>query len=75
MSVRAAPANASLLRLINRLDEPTSGTVFLEGQDTASPRARLRRRVGMVMRGLSVSRDGGGNVASGRGRMVRGLLG
>jgi putative ABC transport system ATP-binding protein len=40
----------SLLRLINRLDEPTSGTVYLEGRDyrTLSPRD-LRRQVGMVM--------------------------
>jgi putative ABC transport system ATP-binding protein len=38
-----------LLRLLNRLDEPTSGTVFLDGQDYRqfSPR-ELRRRVGMV---------------------------
>lgn len=40
---------SSLLRLINRLDEPTSGTVFLDGQDyrQLAPR-ELRRRVGMV---------------------------
>ena len=40
---------SSLLRLLNRLDEPTSGTVFLDGQDYRqfSPR-ELRRRVGMV---------------------------
>jgi putative ABC transport system ATP-binding protein len=39
----------SFLRLLNRLDEPTSGTVYLEGQDyrTIPPR-ELRRRVGMV---------------------------
>ncbi len=39
----------SLLRLLNRLDEPTSGTVYLEGQDyrQLAPR-ELRRRVGMV---------------------------
>jgi putative ABC transport system ATP-binding protein len=38
-----------LLRLLNRLDEPTSGAVFLDGQDYRqfSPR-ELRRRVGMV---------------------------
>ncbi len=41
---------SSLLRLLNRLDEPTAGTVFLDGQDYRqfSPR-ELRRRVGMVM--------------------------
>lgn len=40
----------SFLRLINRLDEPTEGTVYLNGQDyhTIPPR-ELRRRVGMVM--------------------------
>ncbi len=39
----------SLLRLLNRLDEPTSGTVFLDGTDyrTIEPRT-LRRRVGWV---------------------------
>jgi putative ABC transport system ATP-binding protein len=41
---------SSLLRLINRLDEPTSGTVFLEGEDYREiPTRELRRRVGMVM--------------------------
>ncbi len=41
---------SSLLRLLNRLDEPTSGTVFLEGRDyrDIAP-AELRRRVGLVM--------------------------
>lgn len=40
---------SSLLRLLNRLDEPTSGTVFLAGQDyrQVAPR-ELRRRIGMV---------------------------
>lgn len=40
---------SSLLRLLNRLDEPTSGTVYFEGQDYRElpPRA-LRRSVGMV---------------------------
>ncbi|MGA8308585.1 MAG: phosphate ABC transporter ATP-binding protein [Terriglobales bacterium] len=39
----------SLLRLLNRLDEPTSGTVFVEGTDyrTIEPR-ELRRKLGMV---------------------------
>jgi putative ABC transport system ATP-binding protein len=41
---------SSFLRLLNRLDEPTGGTVCLEGQDyrELAPR-ELRRRVGMVM--------------------------
>ncbi len=41
---------SSFLRLINRLDEPTSGTCFLDGADyrQLEPRA-LRRRVGLVL--------------------------
>ena len=41
---------SSFLRLVNRLDEPTGGTVILDGTDyhTIPPR-ELRRRVGMVM--------------------------
>ncbi|HYX52235.1 MAG TPA: phosphate ABC transporter ATP-binding protein [Candidatus Limnocylindrales bacterium] len=40
---------SSFLRLLNRLDEPTSGTVFLRGVDyrQIAPR-ELRRQVGMV---------------------------
>jgi putative ABC transport system ATP-binding protein len=41
---------SSLLRLLNRLDEPSSGAVFLDGREAASLNVReLRRRVGMVM--------------------------
>lgn len=41
---------SSLLRLLNRLDEPTEGTVYLDDVDyrQIAPR-ELRRRVGMVM--------------------------
>jgi putative ABC transport system ATP-binding protein len=41
---------SSFLRLLNRLDEPTSGEVLIQGIDyrSMSPRM-LRRRVGMVM--------------------------
>lgn len=40
---------SSFLRLLNRLDEPTSGTVFLEGIDYRTmPPCELRRKVGMV---------------------------
>ena len=40
---------SSLLRLLNRLDEPTRGTVFLEGQDYRQMAPQeLRRRIGMV---------------------------
>jgi putative ABC transport system ATP-binding protein len=40
---------SSLLRLLNRLDEPTRGTVYLDGADyrTLPPRS-VRRRVGLV---------------------------
>jgi putative ABC transport system ATP-binding protein len=39
----------SLLRLLNRLDEPTSGTVFVEGADYRQMEPReLRRKLGMV---------------------------
>ena len=40
---------SSLLRLLNRLDEPTSGVVYVDGQDYRQlPPRELRRRVGMV---------------------------
>jgi len=41
---------STLLRLLNRLDEPTGGTILLDGEDyrSLSPR-NLRRRVGMIM--------------------------
>ena len=40
---------SSLLRLLNRLDEPTGGTVRLKGVDYRQiPPRELRRRVGMV---------------------------
>jgi putative ABC transport system ATP-binding protein len=40
---------SSFLRLLNRLSEPTSGTVFLENTDYRElPPRELRRRMGMV---------------------------
>jgi putative ABC transport system ATP-binding protein len=47
---RSGAGKSSFLRLLNRLDEPTGGTVLLNGADyrRIAPRA-LRRRVGMVM--------------------------
>jgi len=40
----------SLLRLLNRLDEPSNGTVYLQEVDYREiPPRQLRRRVGMVM--------------------------
>jgi len=39
----------TLLRMLNRLDEPTSGTVLIEGEDYRGiPPQELRRKVGMV---------------------------
>jgi putative ABC transport system ATP-binding protein len=41
---------SSFLRLLNRLDEPTGGTVLLDGRDYRQMAPdELRRRVGMVM--------------------------
>jgi putative ABC transport system ATP-binding protein len=41
---------SSFLRLLDRLDEPTQGTVFLKGRDHREiPPRELRRRLGMVM--------------------------
>lgn len=41
---------SSFLRLLNRLDEPTSGTVLLNGTDYKTiPPGELRRRIGMVL--------------------------
>ena len=40
----------TLLRMLNRLDEPTAGTLLLNGQDALQmPPQILRRHVGMVM--------------------------
>ena len=46
---------SSFLRMLNRLDEPTGGTVFLDGVDyrTLDPRV-LRQRVGMVMQAAAL---------------------
>jgi UDP-glucose/iron transport system ATP-binding protein len=46
---RSGSGKTSLLRLLNRLDEPTSGTVFVDGQDYHDIEPReLRRKLGMV---------------------------
>lgn len=40
---------STLLRLLNRLDEPTAGTVYLDGVDYRTvPPTELRARIGMV---------------------------
>jgi putative ABC transport system ATP-binding protein len=49
---------SSLLRLCNRLDEPTAGTVYLDGTDYRTlPPERLRKRVGLVPQNPAL-RDG-----------------
>lgn len=49
---------SSLLRLCNRLDEPTGGTVYLDGTDYRTlPPERLRKRVGLVPQAPAL-RDG-----------------
>jgi putative ABC transport system ATP-binding protein len=46
---------SSFLRLLNRLDEPTGGTVRLDGRDYRELAPRdLRRRVGMVMQSANL---------------------
>jgi putative ABC transport system ATP-binding protein len=46
---------SSFMRLLNRLDEPTAGTVRLDGQDYRELEPRnLRRRVGMVMQSANL---------------------
>jgi putative ABC transport system ATP-binding protein len=46
---------SSFLRLLNRLDEPSGGTVRLDGQDYRDIQPRdLRRRVGMVMQSANL---------------------
>lgn len=43
---------SSLIRLLNRLDDPSEGDIRLDGQSLkAIPLGDLRRRVGMVMQG------------------------
>ncbi|HTN73471.1 MAG TPA: ATP-binding cassette domain-containing protein, partial [Methylomirabilota bacterium] len=58
---------SSFLRLLNRLDEPTAGTVLLDGQDyRAIAPQELRRRVGMVMQmAYLFSGNVGANIAFG----------
>lgn len=56
---------SSLLRLLNRLDEPTEGTVYLDGTDYREiPPQELRRRIGLIPQDAAFSRQrGGDNVA------------
>src|SRR5690606_22851463 len=42
---------STLLRCVNRLEDPTSGTIHIEGEDITDPEAdvdALRTRIGMV---------------------------
>ncbi|RKF22553.1 ATP-binding cassette domain-containing protein [Altericroceibacterium spongiae] len=46
---------STLLKTVNRLIEPTAGTVLLEGKDVAgSQPSRLRRRIGYVFQGVGL---------------------
>ncbi len=48
---------STLLRCLNRLEEPTSGTVYLDGQDLGAPGcdlAQMRRRMGMVFQSFNL---------------------
>jgi len=57
----------TLLRMINRLIEPTSGTVKIDGEDTrAQPVHRLRRQIGYGIQGhgLFPHRTVGQNIAT-----------
>lgn len=56
---------SSLLRLLNRLEEPTEGTVYLDGTDYREiPPQDLRRRIGLIPQGAAFNRQiVGDNVA------------
>lgn len=60
---------STLLRTINRLEEPTSGKVFIDGEDMMSLDAvklrRARRKIGMIFQHFNLlsSRTVAGNVA------------
>ena len=48
---------SSFLRLLNRLDEPTDGTVYLDGTDyTEIDPQELRRRVGLIPQNAALNR-------------------
>ena len=50
---------STLLRCLNRLEEPTSGTVLLDGEDIGAPGCdltRVRRRMGMVFQSFNLYR-------------------
>ena len=48
---------STLLRCLNRLEEPTAGTVYLDGEDLGSPGCdltRVRRKMGMVFQSFNL---------------------
>ncbi len=48
---------STLLRCLNRLEEPTSGTVIFDGEDLGAPGcdlARVRRKMGMVFQSFNL---------------------
>jgi polar amino acid transport system ATP-binding protein len=48
---------STLLRCINRLEEPTSGSIWIEGEDITDPDAdidRVRSRIGMVFQSFNL---------------------
>ena len=50
---------STLLRCLNRLEEPTSGTVFFDGEDLGDPKCdltRVRRKMGMVFQSFNLYR-------------------
>src|SRR5258707_1040802 len=70
---------STLLRCINRLVEPTSGTILLDGKDvTAASEAeirRIRRSIGMIFQQFNLVKRGTVlmNVLSGRLGYVSGI--
>ena len=55
---RSGAGKSSLIRLINRLEQPTSGVVLVDGIDVGALGARdlpdLRRRIGMIFQGFNL---------------------
>ena len=48
---------STLLRCLNRLEEPTSGKIFVDGEDITDPKCRLdrvRRKMGMVFQSFNL---------------------